>query len=195
MRGLSTIDLSQTGKPTLRIETTTVDTGERKEFFGHTARHVIITRKQTPLEGSHSEPQETVTDGWYIDLDPQVSCDRRLSKGKRAHGYGFLVAGKQPPEKPEFVDIGESETGFAVQSVMVSKGTYTLPGGTNKQTNSKSETLVTQLELGPLDPGLFEIPPRFKHVRQIERNPRVSASSSQDFLERFKAKVASLLNL
>lgn len=191
-RGLSTVDLSQSGKPTLRIETTTVNTGERKEFFGHTARHVIITRKQIPLEGSHSEPQETVTDGWYIDLDPQVSCDLRLSKGKRAHGYARVWSpGKQPPEKPEFVDIGESETGFAVQSVMVSKDTYTLPDGTNKQTNSKSETLVTQLELGSLDPGLFEIPPRFKHVR----NPRVSASSIQDFWERFKAKVANVLNL
>jgi hypothetical protein len=191
-RGLSKADMFQSREPTLRIETSTLDTGERKEFFGHTARHVIITRKQIPLERSHSEPQETVTDGWYIDLDPQVSCDRRLSKGKRAHGY--VVAGKQPAEKPELVDIGESETGFPVQSVMVSKGTYTLPDGTNKQTNSKTETLVTQLELGSLDPGLFEIPPRFKHVRQIERNPRVSAST-QDFWERFKARVASLLNL
>jgi len=80
-RGLNKVDMSQSRKPTLRIETTTVDTGERKEFFGHIARHVIITRKQIPLEGSHSEPQETVTDGWYIDLDPQVSCDRRLSRG------------------------------------------------------------------------------------------------------------------
>jgi len=192
-RGLSKADMSQPREPTLRIETTTVDTGERKEFFGHTARHVIITRKQIPLERSHSEPQETVTDGWYIDLDPQVSCDRKLSKGKRAHGY--LGAGNKPAEKPEFVDIGESETGFPVQSVMVSKGTYTLPDGATKQTNSKTETLVTQLELGSLDPGLFEIPPGFKQVRQIERNPRVSAFSTQDFWERFKAKVASLLNL
>jgi len=72
----------QSTEPTLRIETTTVDTGERKEFFGHIARHFIITRKQIPLEGSHSEPQETLTDGWYIDLDPQVSCDRKLSRGK-----------------------------------------------------------------------------------------------------------------
>ena len=191
-RGLSTTDLPHTGKPTFRIKTTTVDTGQRKDFFGHTARHVIITRKQIPLEGSHSEPQETVTDGWYIDLDPQVSCDRRLSKGKRAHGY--LVAGGQPAEKPEFVDIGESETGFPVQSVTASEGTYTLPDGTRKKTNSKTETLVTQLELGSLDPGLFEIPPRFKHVRQIERNPRVSASSSQDFWGRFKAKVVSIFN-
>ena len=193
VRGLRKADMSQSSEPTLRIETTTLDTGERKEFFGHTARHVIITRKQIPLERSHSEPQETVTDGWYLDLDPQVSCDRKLSKGKRAHGY--LGAGNKPAEKPEFVDIGESETGFPVQSVMVSKGTYTLPDGATKQTNSKTETLVTQLELGSLDPGLFEIPPRFKHVRQIERNPKVSASSTQDFWERFKAKVASLLNL
>ena len=191
-RGLGKPDMSPSRAPTLRIETTTVDTGERKEFFGHIARHVIITRKQIPLEGSHSEPQETVTDGWYIDLDPQVSCDRKL---KRAHGW--LVAGKQPAEKPEFVDIGESETGFAVQLVMVSKGTYTLPDGTNRQTDSKSETLVTQLELGSLDPGLFEIPPGFKHVQHIERNPRASTSSSQTigFWERFKAKVAILFSL
>jgi len=106
-----------------------------------------------------------VTDGWYIELDSQVSCDRKLSRGKRAHGY--VVAGKQPAEKAEFVDIGESETGFAVQLVMVSKSTYTLPDGTNKQTDSKSETLVTQLELGSLDPGIFEIPPGFKHVQHI----------------------------
>lgn len=192
-RGLSRPTISQSGKPTLRIETTTADTGDRKEFFGHTARHIIITRKQIPLEGSHSESQETVTDGWYIDLDPEVSCDRRLSKGKRAHGY--VVAGNKPAEKPEFVDVGESETGFPVQSVTVSKGTYTLPDGTTQRTTSKSETLVTQLEVGPLDPGLFEIPPRFKHVLQIERNPRVSASSGQGFWQRFKAKVDSLLRL
>jgi len=32
-------------KPTLRIEITTRDTGERKEIFGQTAGHVITTRK------------------------------------------------------------------------------------------------------------------------------------------------------
>ncbi|MBZ5568768.1 MAG: hypothetical protein LAN64_13070 [Acidobacteriia bacterium] len=193
-RGLSKLEMSQSKKPTLRIETTTVDTGERREFFGRTARHVITTRKQTPLEGSHSEAQETVTDGWYIDLDPQISCERRLSVGKRAHSY--LIAGSQPAEKLEFVDIGDPETGFAVQLVTASKDTYTLPDGTKKQTDAKSETLVTQLEQGSLDPGLFEIPSGFKHVQQIERNPRVPASSSQtmDLWERLKTRVASLLN-
>ena len=134
-----------------------------------------------------------MSDGWYIDLDhPQVSCDRQLSKGKRVHAY--VAAGNRPAEKPEFVDIGESETGFAVKLVMVSKGAYALPEGTHKETKSKDETLVTQLELGPLDPRLFEIPQGFKHVQQIERNPRVSVSSSQTMglWERFKAKAASL---
>ncbi|MBZ5627630.1 MAG: hypothetical protein LAO06_02060 [Acidobacteriia bacterium] len=195
-RGLGWLEMSKSRKPTLRIESTTVDTGERKELLGHIARHVISTRKQTPLEGSSSEPQETVTDGWYIDLDldPHVPCEPRLSGGKRVHSY--LMAGNQPAEKPEFVDIGVAETGFAVQLVAISKSTYTLPDGTKKQTDSKSDTLVTQLEQGPLDPGLFEIPLGFKHVQHIERNPRVPASTSQtmDWWERFKARVASLLN-
>lgn len=171
-RGSVKPDMSPSREPTLRIETTTVDTGERKEFFGQTARHVLITRKQIPLAGSQSEPQETVMDGWYIDLDPQVSCDRKLMSGKRAHAYA--VAGKQPAEKPEFVDIGESETGFAVKLVMISKGMYTLTDGTKKRIESRSETLVTELELGSLDPGLFEIPPGFKHVQHIDRNPRAA---------------------
>jgi hypothetical protein len=195
VRGLSKLRMSRSRNPTLRIETTTVDTGERKEFFGHLARHVIITRKQIPLEGSHSEPHETVTDGWYIDLDPQLSCEPRLSKGKRAHGYLYVAVGRQPAEKLEFVDIGEPETGFAVQVVMVSKGTYTLPDGTHKQTDAKDETLVTQLDLSSLDPALFEIPPGFKRVQHIERNPIPPASSQTiEFWERFKAKVASLFN-
>lgn len=171
-RGRGNRNLFQSAKPTLRIEIITVDTGERKEFFGHVARHVITARKQIPLEASRSEPQETVTDGWYIDLDTRLWCDRKSSRGKRIHGY--VVAGNQPAEKAEFVDVGEPEIGFAVQLVTISKGVYTLPDGSKKQTNSKSETLVTSLELGPLDPRMFEIPSRFKHVQRIERNPRAS---------------------
>jgi hypothetical protein len=197
-RGLQTPVMYLSDKPTLRIEVTTTDTGERKEIFGHVARHVITTRTQTPLEGSRSDPQETVTDAWYIDLNQQLSCDRKWPEGKRGHTYGYLRAagGNQPMEKPEFVTIGEPETGFALHSLMTSKNTYTLPDGTKKQSDSKNEVRVTQLEEGPLDPALFEIPPGFKHVDHIERNPVASASSTQinNLWQRFKASVASLLN-
>ena len=53
--------------PTVLVETETVDTGERKDFFGRTARHVITTRRIVPLDRAKQGRRETVTDGWYID--------------------------------------------------------------------------------------------------------------------------------
>ena len=175
-RGLTRPDVSQRVAKTLRIDTTKVDTGERKEFFGHTARHVVTTRKEIPLEGSHAEPQETVTDGWYIDLRPEVSCTQRVSSGKVAHGY--LTLASTFAERPDFVDIGKQETGFGVQLVTSSKGFYKLPDGSCKSFESTTETQVTELRQEPLDPALFEIPAGFKHVAHIETNPQEAQSSS-----------------
>jgi hypothetical protein len=202
-RGLETPATYNSDKPTLRIEVTTTDTGERKEIFGHIARHVITTRKQIPLEGSHSEPQESATDAWYIDfqsidLHQRLSCDRKLPEGKHAYTHSYLraVSGNGPMDKPEFVTIGEPETGFALHSVMTSKRTYTMPDGTRKQADSQFEMQVTQFEESPLDPALFEIPSGFKHVEHIERNPMASASSSRiSYLwQRLKASVADLFS-
>jgi hypothetical protein len=184
-------------KPTLRLEVSTTDTGERKEMFGHLARHVITTRKQTPLEGSRAEPQETVTDAWYIDLSQRLSCDPSPPGGKKGHAYTLFSDGKRPMEKVEYIATGRPETGFPLHSLMTSKIAYAMPDGTRKQINSGSEVLVTQLEEGPLDPALFEIPPGFRHVKHIERNPMPSASSSrmEDLWQRLKASVASLFSL
>jgi hypothetical protein len=210
-RGLPTTVKYVSDKPTLRIEVTTTDTGERKEMFGYIARHVLTTRKQIPLEGSHSEPQEAVTDGWYIDSKPsdsspsdssdidlyqRLSCDRQWPKGGKSHAYLQAAGGNQPIDKAEFVAVGEAETGFALDSVTTTKSTYALPDGSRKQSNSKNEVRVTQLESGHLDPALFEIPAGFKHVEHIERNPAMSANSNaiEDFWQRLKASVANLFS-
>jgi hypothetical protein len=202
-RGLETPATYNSDKPTLRIEVTTTDTGERKEIFRHIARHVITTRKQIPLAGSHSEPQESVTDAWYIDfksidLNQRLSCDWKPPEGKHAYTHSYLraIGGNRPMDKPEFVTIGEPETGFALHSVTTSKSTYTLPNGAKKQSDLKFDMQVTQFDEGPLDPALFEIPPGFKHVEHIERNPVVPASSGQiSYLwQRFRASVAGLFN-
>jgi hypothetical protein len=189
-------------KPTLRIEVTTNDTGERKEIFGHTARHVLVTMKRIPLEGSVSKPQESVTDGWYIDADvngvnlwQRLPCDRpwpnrQWPKGKQDHSYSFATSGNGPIDKPEFVDIGERETGFAVRSTATIKSEYTLPDGSQQQLGNKFVTEVTQLDEMPLDPALFEVPAGFKQVDHIERN--VLASAQPTFWQRVRAGLSGL---
>jgi hypothetical protein len=174
-RGLDT-RTQQSATPTIRVEIKATDTGERREIFGHTARHVITTTTQTPLAGSHSSPQESVTDGWYIDFDQRLSCDPKRPESSHGYIYSYLSAGngKHPIEKPEFAAIGEQEMGFPMSSTMTSKSSPSLADGTV----TTFETRVTQFEEGPLDPALFEIPPGFKHVDRIERNPPPSALGS-----------------
>jgi hypothetical protein len=192
-RGLQVPAASE--KTTLRIEVNTTDTGERKEVFGHIARHILTTRKQTPLDGSRFEPQEMVTDGWYIDLDQRLSCDPAWSERRSSHAYSLFASGKQLSEKVEYIPTGELQGGFALQSVTTSKTTHAMPDGTRKETDSRTELLVTQLLEGPLDPALFEIPRGFRHVHRIERNSMSSSSRIEDLWQRFKAGVTNLFNL
>jgi hypothetical protein len=193
--GLKVPRSDASGKPTLRIEITTVDTGERKEFFGQTARHIITTRKQIPLAGSKSDAQQMVTDGWYIDLDTRISCDRHRPEGKRVHAHAFLTTGNTPVEKIEFVDNGEPETGFATEWKITSLEPITLPDGTKKEHTSISEMRVTQLVEGPLDPALFTTPTGFRQVEHIERNPAANLPSQWSVAwDRFKASVARLFH-
>ena len=159
-------------QPTLRIEIATVDTGEREKMFGHVARHVITTTKQIPLEGSHTQAQETVRDGWYIDVDRRISCDPKppAGSGSGFMAIGAVVGGKEMMmERPEFVDIGARETGFAVKEVRTTTG-ETVPATGVRRDSSISESEVTQFEAMPLDPALFEVPPGFKHVERSQQD-------------------------
>jgi hypothetical protein len=190
-RGLKAPKFSASDNPTLRIEITTVDTGERRDVFGHTARHVITTTRQIPLLGSKSLAQQTVTDGWYIDLDTRISCDRKWTEGKRVHHY--LASGNAPIEKMEFVDKGEPERGFPVELKTTSLHTILLPDGGKQEHTSTNETLVSVLEEGPLDSKLFDTPPGFRQVEHIERNPTaVSPSGWSVAWYQLKTKVARL---
>jgi hypothetical protein len=187
--GLKTPQFIASDKPTLRIETSTLDTGDRRDFFGHTARHVITTRRQIPLEGSASNAQEMVTDGWYIDLDTSISCDPKRLSGKPAHA--FLTVGNAPIEKIEFVDKGEPESGFAIEWKITTKEAIALSDGPKKDRTFVHEMCVTQLVEGPLDPALFTIPIGFRQVEHIDRNPPTDLPNQWSMAwDRFKASVA-----
>jgi hypothetical protein len=169
-------------KPTFEIQTITRDTGERRESFGHTARHVITTRKEIPFEGSRREPQESVTDGWYIDLDHTgISCDQKQS-GRGGHAYLTVQASGDPlpPEKPTFVDVGEPVTGFPIET----KVTYRNSAQglrSRQQVATTAETRVVELWEGKLDDSLFEVPAGFTPVEHLNRHSETPAQPWSQF--------------
>ena len=164
-------DTGETLKPTLRIETTTVDTGERKEMFGYVARQVITTRKQTPLDGSDSQPSQSVTEGWYIDIDLSISCDPKPGSKRSGFLSSRAAVGDKPMpiDRPEFVDIGVRETGLPLKETRTSPMTTTFSDGTMAISAHSDESEVTVLEKGPLDPALFEVPSGYKQVETSQK--------------------------
>jgi hypothetical protein len=146
-------------------EITTRDIGERKESFGYTARHVITTHKVTPLEGTEV-PQETITDGWYIDLDTQLSCDPPDNTPSEGTTYSTVRLVAKSGD-----NVSASSTSF-VQMTYVGKPENGFPIWVKRTTHrgeqvTTSENEVTELSTKPIDPTLFEVP---KNFRSVERN-------------------------
>jgi hypothetical protein len=170
---------AQTGPPSppiLRVETTTFDTGERKNFFGHVARHVITTRKQSPLAGSNFDPFESVTDAWYIDLETQISCEPWAASGIR-FPYARRPRGGSL-RKYEFVEKGAPETGFEVECKETWRRDATQADGTKKEISFGNETNITQFVEAALDPALFEVPSNYRKVQSIDRNPPMTLTEA-----------------
>ena len=57
------------------MTTNTIDTGERKEMFGFTARHLkrTMTSSSSP-DACQSQQMKMKTDGWYINLEYGLNC-------------------------------------------------------------------------------------------------------------------------
>ena len=152
-------DHDLTGDADLVVETTTVDTGERKRAFGRPARHVITTRKDIPAERPDAAT-EMVTDGWYIDLETRTTCERRET------GRAILVAVASPGDarrnrpRVTFKDVGTPEKGFAVEATT----TWRVPGdGPKRQTSSMvTQTTVVDLSAQPIEASVFDVPDGFR---------------------------------
>ena len=55
---------------------TTKDTGERKQMFGYTARHIITTMEtESSPEACSPMKSKMQIDGWYIDAEFALECD------------------------------------------------------------------------------------------------------------------------
>ena len=162
------LQLQRPAQPNLLIEVSTKDTGERKQMFGYTARHVITAEKRTPLEGAVSVPQEQVTDGWYIDLDTSISCEPPGQAG--ALRFALLGGGRNGKiDYPTVKFVGQRETGFALATTR--RDALFLPDGSRSERPPVSTIQVTNLSTAPLPTDLFDVPNGFREVRDFRRRP------------------------
>jgi hypothetical protein len=157
--------------PNLLIETTTVQTDERKYAFGYNARRTITTRRHIPLDAAGGAPSETETDGWYVDLDTRPSCERFDAIGVRA----VLLARKassdtaSPVEVPtvRFKDIGPPERGYPIETRTTFRSMVASADGTSSEHTFVMHKVVVQLSRETLDPALFEIPAGFYAAEEL----------------------------
>lgn len=164
-------------QPTLLVEITTSDTGERKQMFGFPARHVVTTEKQIALGPSGRGPQANVTDGWYIDIDAALPCDSTIRGGVAILTGGTRKPG-EPPQIPvlSVTRVGKPETGFAVATKKFFRSTVSTPDQALQTTVLfTGEMEVTELSTSPIDASLFEVPNNFRQVQQIRRTPAMPA--------------------
>jgi hypothetical protein len=124
-----------------------IDTGERKELFGFTARHVKMTTTMSSSADACSQVNQRIeTDGWYIDLPAAASCD-----------FGRAQAMTNPSsiggcrDQVRFRQEGTGKTGFPLMVTTTMYG----PDGRAMFTSTQE---VVELSREPLDAALFEVP-------------------------------------
>jgi hypothetical protein len=119
------------------------DTGERKQMFGLTARHIKSTMTtQSSADACDKVDTKMETDGWYVDL-PQFSCPWQPASTSMQGGAGR--GGCQ--DRAVMKQTGTGKIGFPLQL------TQTLGDSGMTQT---IETI--ELTSAPLDAALFDVP-------------------------------------
>lgn len=136
---------------------TITDTGERKEMFGFTARHLktSMTSESSP-DACNQEKMRMESDGWYIDLNYSLDCQNQAAMAQ-SHSDG----GGQCRDQYRFKNVGSGKLGFALDV------TTTIYGADGRKTVMKRE--VIELSRSPLDSALFEAPAGYTEVKDYQQ--------------------------
>lgn len=130
--------------------TSIMDTGERKEMYGFTARHVKqSTTIQSSANACSPVNQRMEVDGWYIDLNVGFDCQLN-----RPTTTGRMPARGGCQDQTRFRREGTGKTGFPLIETMKMTGE-------NGQIVFSTTKEVIELSRQPLDSALFDIPPGY----------------------------------
>lgn len=135
---------------------TTRDTGERKQMFGYTARHIITTMVMDSSPDSCSPTKMKMeTDGWYIDAAFALDCDLGSNyRPPQTHGGGGCR------DRYEMKQIGTAKKGYPVYEKM------TMFGPDGRETFSTINEVV-EFSQATLDPSLFDVPEGYREVQDF----------------------------
>jgi hypothetical protein len=192
--GIKPKPMAQSGG-TLQIWIENIDTGERKEIFGHMARHIITREKRVAGPGACSKPSQSETDGWYID--GSLVPEWRQQKG---NGSGVVIATEvsagstdKCANKMDKVEVHRTgtETGFPVKVTTTLHSEMTQPDGSQRMLSSTWGSEVVELQEGPLELSLFDVPKDFRKVEFL-RSWNVAPQRQLTGWEWFKEKVSEL---
>ena len=147
--------------------TNTVDTGERKEMFGFTARHIKTSVKIESSPDACTQTQQRMdTDGWYIDLTYGLECE--LSPAQTTTPY---TAQGGCRDQTVFKRTGAGRTGYALSE------TTTMYGPDGKVLFSTTKEVV-EISRDPLDAALFDVPAGYTEAKDSSDLYATSAASA-----------------
>jgi hypothetical protein len=159
----SAVGATQNARPPLQGTTkggvvtstvTTRDTGERKQMFGYTARHIITSMVMDSSPDACSPVKMKMEiDGWYIDAAFALDCD--LGSSYVPHRPQASAGGCR--DRYESKQIGVAKKGFPVWE----KTTMFGPNGAESFSTLNE---VTEFSQATLDASLFDIPAGYREV-------------------------------
>ena len=135
---------------------TTKDTGERKQMFGYTARHIITTMEmESSPEACSQVKSKMQIDGWYVDAEFAIDCDSGVTyrpyPSPQSGGCQDRYVTKQ---------VGTAKKGYPVWE----KTTMFDPSGAESFSTINE---VLEFSHATLDASLFDVPAGYRQVNDF----------------------------
>ncbi len=140
---------------TVNLYYETVDTGERKQFFGRTAKHLLLRERHVAEPGACNHTYDMERNGWYLPLAEPDTAQASY------HLVGHIAFSDR---------AGCGDT-------VVKHGIPPSPGFPVLETNGSMTREILDLSYEPLDKTLFEVPSGFQKVDALPGYPQMSWSA------------------
>lgn len=151
---------------TMYLTTTTKDTGERKQMFGYTARHIIQTiETESSPDACSTNKTKMEMDMWVIDAEFSLICNRNYDPTTFRGKNGGCT------DKVVTKNLGTGKGGYPLWQKM------TMFDATGKETSSIIQEVV-ELSKATLDASLFEAPADYREVKDTAQLYAAAASQA-----------------